>query len=151
VVDINSEQPTYFVKKIANVIGDLSGKRVAVLGLAFKPNTDDLRDGKSIEIIAQLSSLGAEIRAYDPIAIDNARKAYPHATYCTDPYQAADGADAVIIVTEWNEFKFLDFTRLKEIMRMPLVFDGRNMFDPERIRNKGIEYYCVGRASLPGD
>ena len=102
VVDINSEQPTFFVKKIKNVLGDLNGKTIAVLGLAFKPNTDDLRDGKSIEIMAQLSSLGAEIKAYDPVAMDNARKAYPNAKYCADLYQTADGADAVVIVTEWE-------------------------------------------------
>lgn len=147
VVDINSEQPIRFVKKIESVIGNLKGKSIAVLGLAFKPNTDDLRDGKSIEIMAQLSSLGAEIRAYDPIAMDNARKAYPDVKYCADPYEAADGADAIVIVTEWNEFKFLDFDRLKKIMRSPLVFDGRNMFKPDRIRNKGIEYHCIGRAA----
>lgn len=151
VVDINSQQPTHFVRKIANVIGDLKGKSIAVLGLAFKPNTDDLRDGKSIEIMTQLSALGAEIRAYDPIAMDNARKAYPDVKYCTDPYEASDGADAIVIVTEWNEFKFLDFEKLKQVMRTPLIFDGRNMFDPDRIRNKGIEYHCIGRAALPGD
>ena len=147
VVNINSQQPTHFVNRIAKVIGDLKGKSVAVLGLAFKPNTDDLRDGKSIEIMAQLSALGAEIRAYDPIATDNAKKAYPNAKYCADPYEAANGTDAIVIVTEWNEFKFLDFDRLKKIMHKPLVFDGRNMFNPDRIRNKGIEYYCVGRAA----
>ena len=130
VVEINSKQPTHFVEKIERVFGDLKGKSIAVLGLAFKPNTDDLRDGKSIEIMARLSTLGAEIRAYDPIAIDNARKAYPDAKYCSDPYEAADGADAIVIVTEWNEFKFLDFDRLKSIMRSPLLFDGRNMFRP---------------------
>lgn len=148
VVNINSEQPARFVKKIKNVIGDLNGKTIAVLGLAFKPSTDDLRDGKSIEIMQQLSSFGAKIRAYDPIAMDNAKKAHPDFDYCADPYEAATGADAIVIVTEWNEFKFLDFERLKNIMHSPLVFDGRNMFDPDRIRNKGLEYHCIGRATL---
>ncbi|MCX6344465.1 MAG: UDP-glucose/GDP-mannose dehydrogenase family protein [Armatimonadetes bacterium] len=147
VVDINSQQPAFFVKKINSVLRGLEGKKIAVLGLAFKPNTDDLRDGKSIEIMAQLSALGAEIRAYDPIAMDNARKAYPDVDYCVDPYQAAANADAIVIVTEWNEFKFLDFDRLKKTMRAPVIFDGRNMFDPDRIRSKGFEYHCVGRAA----
>lgn len=151
VVEINSQQPTHFVKKIENVIGNLSGKNIAIFGLAFKPNTDDLRDGKSIEIMAQLFALGAEIRAYDPIAIDNARKVYPGAKYCADPYEAATDADAIVVVTEWNEFKFLDFEKLKAIMRTPLVFDGRNMFNPDRVRSKGIEYYCIGRDAHSSD
>lgn len=151
VVEINSTQPVRFVKMIERMMGDLKGKKMAVFGLAFKPNTDDLRDGKSIEIMAQLSGLGAEIRAYDPIAMDNARKAYPNAKYCADAYEAAEGADAIVIVTEWNEFKFLDFEKLKRIMAAPLVFDGRNMFDPDRIRSKGFDYYCVGRVAKPAD
>lgn len=147
VIEINSEQPTRFVNKIKNVLGGLTDKKIAVFGLAFKPNTDDLRDGKSLQIMAQLSDQGAEIRAYDPIAIENARQVCPDYKYCDDPYEAADAADAVVIVTEWNEFKFLDFDRLKSIMRTPLIFDGRNMFDPERIRNNGFEYHCIGRAA----
>ncbi len=148
VIDINSEQPSRFVKKITGTMGDLGGKKIAVLGLAFKPDTDDLRDGKSLEIMAQLAAQGAQIRAYDPIAMPNAEKVYPDCQYCADPYEAATGADAIVIVTEWKEFKFLDFDRLKSVMRSPFIFDGRNMFDPERIRDKGFEYHCIGRGHV---
>lgn len=147
VISINSEQPTRFVNRIEKVLAGLTGKKIAVLGLAFKPNTDDLRDGKSLQIMAQLSAQGAELRAYDPIAMENARQVCPSYQYCADPYEAADGADALVIVTEWNEFKFLDFDRLARVMRVPVIFDGRNMFDPERIRSKGFEYHCIGRAA----
>lgn len=129
-------------------MGSLAGKKIAVLGLAFKPNTDDLRDGKSLQIMAELNAEGAQLTAYDPIAMENARQACQAYHYCKDPYMAAEDADAIVIVTEWNEFKFLDFDRLKHIMRVPLIFDGRNMFDPERIRSKGFEYHCIGRATI---
>ncbi|MCE5324686.1 UDP-glucose/GDP-mannose dehydrogenase family protein [bacterium] len=148
VISINSEQPSRFVNRIKNVLGSLAGKKIAVLGLAFKPNTDDLRDGKSLQIMAELNAEGAQLTAYDPIAMENARQACQAYHYCKDPYMAAEDADAIVIVTEWNEFKFLDFDRLKHIMRVPLIFDGRNMFDPERIRSKGFEYHCIGRATI---
>jgi len=145
VVDVNNQQPNRFVDKIIRVVGPLEGKVFAVLGLAFKPNTDDLRDGKSLEIVAHLRKEGATVRAYDPIAIPNARKVAPDLDYRESAYSAAEGADALVLVTEWGEFKHLDFARLRSIMRSPVLFDGRNMFDSETIRNKGFRYYCVGR------
>ncbi len=105
----------------------------------------DLREGKSLEIVEQLLAAGAKVRAYDPVAMGNARKVLPHIDYCDSAYDAARGADAIILVTEWNEFKFLDFDRLKEAMNAPVIFDGRNMFRPERMRDKGFIYHCIGR------
>jgi len=145
VIEINALQPKLFVDKIKGALGSLSGKTIAVLGLAFKPDTDDLRDAKSIEIIADLLAADAKVKAYDPIAMENARKIYPHIEYCETACDAAEDADALVVVTEWNEFKFLDLGRVKETMKQPIIFDGRNMYDPDRMRRLGFDYYCVGR------
>lgn len=151
VIDINTEQPKRFVDRIGEALGTLRDKNVAVLGLAFKPNTDDLRDAKSLEIISCLLAEDAKVRAYDPIAMDNTRKVFPQIEYCDNAYAAAKNADAVIIVTEWNEFKFLDLSRVKESMAQPIIFDGRNIYDPERMRRLGFDYYCVGRPVVNGN
>ena len=149
VIDINRERAGHFVKMIAGELAPLDKRTVAVLGLAFKPNTDDMREAKSIEIITQLLEAGATVRAYDPVAIDNARKLLPALVEYTDsPYAAADGADAVALVTEWNEFKFLDLERLRSVMRSPIIFDGRNMWEPERMRRLGFAYHSIGRRSI---
>ncbi|MCE5198290.1 MAG: UDP-glucose/GDP-mannose dehydrogenase family protein [Armatimonadota bacterium] len=151
VVSVNEQQPRRFVEKILNTMGDVSDKTITVLGLAFKPNTDDLRDGKSLEIVSQLCSAGATIRAYDPVAMDNAKKELPYITYCDSAYDAARGADAVVLVTEWKEFKFLDLERLRGLMKSPVIFDGRNVLNPEQVRSKGFTYHCIGRPSVgPG-
>jgi UDPglucose 6-dehydrogenase len=147
-VEINSEQPLRFVNRIKDVLGGLEGKTVGVLGLAFKANTDDMRDAKSIDIIGGLLADGARVKAYDPIATENARKVFPQIEYCKTAYDVADGADALVTVTEWNEFKLLNPERLKERMSQPIIFDGRNIYDPQRMRRFGFEYYCVGRCSL---
>lgn len=148
VIDINAHQPTRFTDRIKNVLVSLDDKTIGVLGLAFKPNTDDLRDAKSLQIIANLLDEGATVRAYDPIAMPNTKRIYPHITYCENAYQAAEGADALLIVTEWNEFKYLDLARVKEMMSQPIIFDGRNIYDPERMRRIGFDYYCIGRPSV---
>ena len=145
VMRINFEQPKRFVAKMKQVLGTLDGKIVAVLGLAFKPNTDDLRDAKSLEVIEGLLAENATVRTYDPIAMDNTRKIFPHIQYCDNAYQSAAGAHALAVVTEWNEFKFLDLARVKETMAEPIIFDGRNIYDPQRMRRLGFEYHCVGR------
>jgi len=145
VIDINTDQPQRFVQKIASALGTLQDKTIAVLGLAFKPNTDDLRDAKSLEIIANLLAAGATVKTYDPIAMANTRRIFPQINYCENAYQTAEGADALVVVTEWNEFKFLDLVRVKETMAQPIIFDGRNIYDPERMRRLGFDYYCVGR------
>src|SRR5437867_3946412 len=119
---------------------------IAVLGLAFKANTDDMREAKSIEVGRHLVELGAQIRAYDPVAMDNARRVLPASVvYCDSPYAAAADADAVALITEWNEFKFLNLERLRAVMRRPVVFDGRNLWEPERMRRLGFEYHSIGR------
>jgi UDPglucose 6-dehydrogenase len=137
---------------IDRALGPLDRKVVAVLGLAFKPNTDDMREAKSVEVVEGLVKAGAIVRAYDPVAMPNARAVLPaNVTYCDSPYEAATGADAVTLVTEWNEFKFLNLERLRAAMRRPVIFDGRNLWEPERMRRLGFEYYSVGRKPiLPG-
>ena len=146
VVDINRDRANRLVEMIRKVLGPLDDKVVAVLGLAFKPNTDDMREAKSVEVIAQLHAAGATIRAYDPVAVDNARPMMPAAvSYVDSPYAAAQDADAVVLVTEWNEFKYLNLERLRGVLRRRVVFDGRNVWEPERMRRLGFEYYSIGR------
>jgi len=119
---------------------------VAVLGLAFKPNTDDMREAKSVEVIHLLHQAGARVRAYDPVAMDNARPLLPAAVaFAGSPYEAAQGADAAVLITEWNEFKYLNLERLRGLLRRPVIFDGRNLYEPERMRRLGFEYHSVGR------
>ena len=146
VVEINRERAGHFVDVVVKALGPLDGRVIAVLGLAFKPNTDDMREAKSIEVVERLLELGATVRAYDPVAMDHARKTLPDSViYCDSPYDAAAGADAVALVTEWNEFKFLNLERLRGAMRRPVVFDGRNLWEPERMRRLGFEYHSIGR------
>jgi len=146
VVDVNRERAGHFVDLIVRALGPLDGRVIAVLGLAFKPNTDDMREAKSVEVVEGLLAHGATVRVYDPVAMEPARATLPGAVvYCESPYQAASGADAVALVTEWNEFKFLNLERLREAMRRPVVFDGRNLWEPERMRRLGFTYYSIGR------
>lgn len=148
VMDVNKEQPQRFVERMKQALGGtFEGKTAGVLGLAFKPNTDDMRDAKSLEIIAELLEGGATIRAYDPISMDNAKRIFPQIFYANNAYEAAEGTDILIIVTEWNEFKLLNMERVKEMMQNPLVFDGRNIYDPMRLRRMGFEYHCIGRTT----
>ena len=152
VVETNADRAPHFVRAIEKALAPLDDKRIAVLGLAFKPNTDDMREAKSIDVVRRLLELGATVRAYDPVAAQNARTVLPAAVvYCESPYDAAAEADAVALVTEWNEFKFLNLERLRAVMRRPIVFDGRNLWEPERMRRLGFEYHSIGRKSvLPG-
>ena len=152
VVDINRERSGRLVEMIRKVLDPLDDKTVAVLGLAFKPNTDDMREAKSVEVIQQLHAAGATIRAYDPVAADNARPLLPDGViYTASPYEAAQDADAVVLVTEWNEFKFLNLERLRSVLRRRAIFDGRNIWEPDRMRRLGFEYYSIGRKPvIPG-
>ena len=146
VVDINRERAAHFVAMMEKPLNPMEGRVIAVLGLAFKPNTDDMREAKSVEVIDGLLQRGATVRAYDPVATANARTILPSpVVYCDSPYAAATGADAVALVTEWNEFKFLNLERLRSVMRRPLIFDGRNLWEPERMRRLGFEYHSIGR------
>jgi len=147
VVQVNKEQTARFVDRLETALGNFDGKTVGILGLAFKPNTDDLRDAKSLEIIARLLASGAAVRAYDPIAMDKTREIFPQITYAKNAYDAACGADAVVVVTEWNEFKFLNMERLKEAMEGSALFDGRNIYDPLRMKRLGFDYHCIGRTA----
>jgi len=146
VVDINRERTGRLVEIIRKVLGPLDDKTVAVLGLAFKPNTDDMREAKSLDVVAQLTASGASVKAYDPVAVDNARALLPTSViYSASPYEAAQDADAVVLVTEWNEFKYLNLERLRGVLRRRIIFDGRNIWEPERMRRLGFEYYSIGR------
>ena len=146
VVEINRERAAHLVETVTKALGPLEDKTVAVLGLAFKPNTDDMREAKSIEVVGLLHGAGAQIRAYDPAAMDNARELLPAAvTFSASPYEAAEGAHAVVLVTEWNEFRYLNLERLRGLLKRPLICDGRNLWEPERMRRLGFEYHSVGR------
>jgi UDPglucose 6-dehydrogenase len=126
--------------------GSLADKRVAVWGLAFKPETDDIREAPALEIIAQLRGAGASIAAYDPIAADNVRAIVGDAiTITEDPYAAAQGADAVLLITEWHQLRQPDFVRLRKLVRTPVLFDGRNIWDPIAAQRAGFEYHAIGR------
>ena len=146
VVDINKERAAHLVGMMEKALGPMDETTVAVLGLAFKPNTDDMREAKSLEVIRLLHAAGARIRAYDPVAMDNARPLVPpDVAFSHSAYEAADGADAVVLLTEWNEFKFLNLERLRRLLKRPVIFDGRNLYEPERMRRLGFEYYSIGR------
>jgi UDPglucose 6-dehydrogenase len=126
--------------------GNLRGKIVAVLGLTFKPNTDDMREAPSIPLITALQDMGASVRAFDPVGMELARIEMPDIQYCGDPYQCADGADALVIVTEWEQFRALDFDRLKREMASPVVIDLRNVYDADELTKRGFLYQGIGRA-----
>jgi UDPglucose 6-dehydrogenase len=146
VVDVNRERAQRFVALVRKILDPLEDRVVAVLGLAFKAKTDDMREARSVEVITGLLEGGARVRAYDPAAMANARNLLPPAVeYCPSSYEAAEGADAVAIVTEWNEFKLLNLERLRGVMRRPLIFDGRNIYEPDRMRRLGFEYHSIGR------
>jgi UDPglucose 6-dehydrogenase len=146
VVEINKERAAHLVDMMRKAMGDLEDKTIAVLGLAFKPNTDDMREAKSLEVVRLLHAAGAQVRAYDPVAMDNAKPLMPAGvTFCESAYEAAAGADGVALLTEWNEFKYLNLDRLRGLLRHRLIFDARNLYEPERMRRLGFEYYSIGR------
>jgi len=140
------QKQVLFAKLAAAFDGKLAGRTVAVWGLAFKPNTDDMREAPALVVIDELLRAGAAVRAYDPAAMHEAQKLLgDRITYCTRSYDALEGADALVIVTEWHDFRHPDFERIKKLLRRPLVVDGRNIFDPARMRQLGFEYHSIGR------
>jgi len=145
VVAINERRVPRFCERIEARLSPLKGKQIGMLGLAFKPNTDDLREAKSLEIIQFLLDGGARVKAYDPVAMSGAAALVPELELAENAYAAAEGADALVIVTEWNEFKLLNLERVKSLMAQPIVFDGRNIYSPERMQALGIEYHSIGR------
>lgn len=142
---INQQAKARFVDKVVTSLGGVKGKTLAVLGLAFKPNTDDMRDAPSIKIIKKLQQKGAKIKAFDPAAMENAVRVLTNVTYCQNPKEAATGAEALLILTEWNEFKQLDLAEIKKVMNRPYIFDGRNVYDPSKAKQLGFTYISVGR------
>jgi len=146
VVEINKERAAHLVDMMRKAMGGLDDKTIAVLGLAFKPNTDDMREAKSLEVVRLLHAAGAQVRAYDPVAMANAKALMPAGVvFCESAYEAAAGADGVALLTEWNEFKYLNLDRLRGLLRHRLIFDARNLYEPERMRRLGFEYYSIGR------
>ena len=146
VKEVNEQQRALFVKKIEESLWILKGKTVAILGVAFKPHTDDIRFAPALDIIAKLQSHGAKIRLYDPVAMERARAVLENVTFCKNAYDAAQGADCVALVTEWPEFKTLNFARIRRGMTHPVLIDGRNLYEPEKMKALGFEYHGMGRA-----
>jgi UDPglucose 6-dehydrogenase len=148
VMDINADQRREVIAKLKAVLGDLHGKTIALLGLAFKPNTDDMRDAPSADIANMLLSKGARVKGYDPVAMKVATRFLPSAVQLAEnPYECARDADAVIIVTEWNEFKQLDLAQLKQAMKQPVMIDARNIYEPAMVKAMGFTYRAMGRGN----
>jgi len=145
VTHVNYDQRKRAIQKLRDIMGGFRGKTVGLLGLAFKPDTDDMRDAPSIGIIHMLQHEGAQVKAYDPQAVANAKSVLDGVIYCENPYQVAEEADALVLVTEWNEFKHLDMARIKALMRGTVLMDGRNIYDPVAMRDLGFVYRGVGR------
>jgi UDPglucose 6-dehydrogenase len=150
VMQINAEQRSRFLRKVRNALWTLKGKRLAVLGLAFKGGTDDIRESPAIEIVKSLAKEGCEIRVFDPAAAERAKEALPaeNLVYASSAYEAATGADALLILTDWPEFAKLDLPRLKALLTYPIVVDGRNMYDPAQMAAAGFIYSSVGRSDV---
>ncbi|HEY3175158.1 MAG TPA: UDP-glucose/GDP-mannose dehydrogenase family protein [Candidatus Polarisedimenticolia bacterium] len=147
VIEVNEGQPALMIEKVREVLKEPTGKVAAVLGLSFKPNTDDLRESPALKIIEGLRKLGCRIRAYDPIAMEGARAALADVTLCGDEYSAVEGADVMVLVTEWNQFRALDLGRVRGLMRTPAVVDLRNVYEPGEMARLGFTYRCVGRGA----
>jgi UDPglucose 6-dehydrogenase len=146
VESVNEHQKRLLLKKMDAHFGNVKGKRIAVWGLAFKPKTDDMREAPAVPLISGLLSAGAAVQAYDPEAMKVARGIFgSKITYADNSYAALTGADALTIVTEWNEFREPDFGRMRKLMRAPVIFDGRNIYNPDTIRAQGFTYFSMGR------
>ncbi len=144
-VKSNEYQKEKAAEKIISSMGKVKGKTICLLGLSFKPNTNDIRDAPSLFIIKKLLKAGAKIRAYDPVAMEDAKAEYPNITYCKETYDAVKGADAVVLVTEWNQFRNLDMNQIKKLAKGKFFFDLRNVYDPAKLIKMGFDYYSVGR------
>ncbi|NOX96944.1 MAG: UDP-glucose/GDP-mannose dehydrogenase family protein [Nitrospirae bacterium] len=141
---VNREQREQFLKKIKDSLWTLNNKTIGVLGLAFKPDTDDVREAPSLKIIEQLQAEGAKIKAFDPAAIETTRAVLKDIEYCADPYEVAEGSDCLLILTEWEQFKNLDLKRIKSLLNNPLILDGRNIYNPRELKNMGFTYIGIG-------
>jgi UDPglucose 6-dehydrogenase len=144
--ETNQAQKSILVPRVEKHLGGLAGKTIAIWGLAFKPKTDDMREAPAIAIVEKMLAAGASVRAYDPKAEEQAKRVFgDRITLCGRAYEAVTGADALIVVTEWNEFREPDFGRIKALMKNPAIFDGRNIYDPRVLREKGFHYEGIGR------
>jgi UDPglucose 6-dehydrogenase len=156
VMEINHDQRRLVVTKLTSILGTMRGSTIGILGLAFKPNTDDMREASSIDIIRWIINQGSTVRVYDPVATDTGREALAHAgvrmesvVFCQNPYEVAEGTDALVIVTEWNEFKSLDMHRIKNAMHNPILIDGRNIYEAIEMKRLGFIYRGIGRGTGP--
>ncbi len=149
VKNINEGQIEFIFNKIKDALWIVKDKTIGVLGLSFKPNTDDIRNAPSLDLIKALEQDGAKIRAYDPQAMVKAKEMLPEVKFCKDPYDAAKGADCLLVITEWDEFKELDFTKVKKLLKKPLIIDGRNIYEPSTLRKLGFSYIGMGRGLVP--
>lgn len=145
VIEANEFQRQAMIPKIEKLVGDLNGKKIGVLGLSFKPETDDMRESPAIEIIKQLVKKGASIKAFDPVAMKEAKECLPEIEYAENEYDAIEGADALLIITEWNQFRALNMKQVKKLLKTPKIADLRNIYEPEDMRKLGFEYVGVGR------
>jgi UDPglucose 6-dehydrogenase len=145
VTETNYERRRMVVTELEKMVGGLHGKMIGLLGLAFKPNTDDIREAPSIDIARGLIAAGAMVRAYDPVAMENAQGLLPAVEMISDPYLLAKGCDALLVLTEWNEFKNIDLDSVRRTMKQPVIFDGRNIYDPLEMRKRGFMYRGMGR------
>jgi UDPglucose 6-dehydrogenase len=142
---INEQQKKFFVKKIEDTLWILKDKTIGILGLAFKPGTDDMRNAPSVEIIRALQAEGAKVKAFDPQAMEKAKGILRDVKFCKDIYEVAKGSDCLVIITEWNEFREVDFNKIKRLLRQPIIIDGRNIYDPDKLRELGFKYISIGR------
>ncbi|WP_278371510.1 UDP binding domain-containing protein, partial [Thalassospira xiamenensis] len=151
VVDVNAQRKKAMADRIISACGgSVSGKTIGILGLAFKPNTDDMRDAPSLDIVPALIAAGATVKAYDPEAMTEAKKLLEDIIYCDTAFDTLEGADAMVVLTEWNEFRGMDLDRIKSALKHPIVVDLRNVYDPGEMAEQGFSYSCIGRASIGG-
>ena len=147
--EINNVQRHIIIKKLEDALWTFKDKTVGLLGLSFKPNTDDLRNAPAKDIIDALLAGGTKVKAYDPVSMERMKTMYPQVEYCSSPYEVAKGADGLLIVTEWDEFRKLNLKKIKSAMNTNIIIDGRNLFDPKKMIDMGFHYQCVGRAASP--
>jgi UDPglucose 6-dehydrogenase len=145
VIQVNARQRQIIVDRVLQILGEVADKNITILGLAFKPNTDDTREAPAIHIARALLALNAKLTAHDPAAMDEARKELPNINYVDNPYDACKNSDLVMIITEWNEFRDLDLERVKQLVRLPNLFDTRNLYDPNHVKSLGFNYFSTGR------
>lgn len=145
VIEVNCRQRQIAVEKIETMLGDISGKTIAILGLAFKQNTDDIRESPALEIIKMLLEKDAIIKCFDPMAMENTKKILPEIVYCSDEYEAVQNSDALVILTEWNQFRNLNLLKINKLLTTPIIVDLRNLYEPDKVKELGFHYVGIGR------